>query len=272
MGNFLKDFDPALAKEYFLELFREGVFGDSQPEPIAPEPKKEIVQARSDGLVSVTALPDNSSVVKYLVNRGIPRDQFGLFKVAPAFNAWASKIDRAFSSRVDRKDVPRLVMEYRSRIGDVIGYACRAFGKEQPKYIILRLDKNVGSEFTYGIERVDFDSPIIAVEGQIDSLFLENCVAVGSANYCSDFVLGNKDKMIIVPDNDFRRNSAVCNQLGRAIEAGCSISFLPDYYPKDINDIIKSGVATATELRGMILSTKKSGLEAKLQLTLEKRC
>jgi DNA primase len=161
------------------------------------------------------------------------------------------------------------VIPYYAEDKTLLGFACRAFGKESPKYIQLRIDKN--REFIYGADKIDSTKPIIAVEGQIDSMFLENAVAMGTANYNSDYLSQHKDNVIIVPDNDFRRNPHVCSQLKKAINSGFKICLLPDSWKKDINDNVKSGI-DRKDIMDYILSNHKQGAEALLEFTLEKRC
>ncbi len=122
------------------------------------------------------------------------------------------------------------------------------------------------------MDRVDVSKPIIAVEGQIDSLFLDNAVAVGSANYNLDYINGNRDQVIIVPDNDFRRNRQVCEQLKSAVMRGAAVSLLPAHWSKDINDIVKRDKVSKSDLMRQILGNKRRGAEALLELTLERRC
>jgi hypothetical protein len=102
-------------------------------------------------------------------------------------------------------------------------------------------------------------------------LFLDNAVAVGNANYSSEFLEKNKENVVIIPDNDFRRNPQVCAQLKKAIQAGFAICILPDHWKKDVNAIIQSGV-TKQEIQNYIQTNTKRGLAATLEFTLEKKC
>ena len=51
----------------------------------------------------------------------------------------------------------------------------RAFGKEQPKYLTVKLDEN--KQKVYGLDTVNLQEPLHIVEGPIDSMFLKNCLA-----------------------------------------------------------------------------------------------
>ena len=67
------------------------------------------------------------------------------------------------------------------RDGEVFAYQGRAFGSEQPKYITIKLDDN--ADKIYGLDRVDKTKTIFVVEGPIDSMFLDNCIAVAGADF-----------------------------------------------------------------------------------------
>jgi DNA primase len=166
-------------------------------------------------------------------------------------------------------DHPRLVIPYYNEDKLLIGFVCRAFKNEQPKYIQLRIDKD--SEFLYGLDKLDTMKPFIALEGQIDSMFLKNAMAVGNANYGAKFLADHKDNAIIVPDNDFRRNPSVCKQLRKAIESGFKVCMLPSTWKKDVNDIVKSGVSSQ-EIEDYIFNNVKQGPSALMEFVLEKRC
>jgi len=268
-GVFLKELDQNLAAEYRMELFKEGVFR-SKPQDLYPleQEASEKKIASFDGLINFADIAKTNPARLYLDRRAIPADKVNLFYLAPKFYSWAAQYDAAFERF--KQEAPRLILPVLDESSKLLGFSCRAFGKEQPKYIQLRVDKT--AEFIYGRERIDLSKPVIAVEGQIDSLFLDNAVAVGSANYNVDFINDNLDRVIIVPDNDFRRNRQVCEQLKSAIARGATVSLLPSRLHKDINDIVRKDKIDKEALMSQIISNKKSGAAALLELTLEKRC
>lgn len=266
LGQFIKQLDPLLFDEYKLELFREKY--QNKPTPIFTKPiKQKEVISPDDTLIPINELPDTSYPKQYLTKRCIPDSVWNRFFLVKKFNLFASKINDSFTPRA--KDTPRLILPYYNTDKEIIGYTCRAFGREQPKYINLRLTE---SEFIYGLDVLNTTQPIIAVEGPIDSLLLDNAIAVSGSTYDTPFLHQNKEQVIIVPDNDFRRNSAVCEQLKKAIiKYDFTISLLPDKWKKDVNEIIKSGIKKQ-EVMNHIISNRKQGASALLQLTLERRC
>jgi len=271
LSKFIQDIDPGLYKEYCLENFKAGVWESKEEyRPVLVEPVAVIEKPKLnylDGLVSYIELDQNNPAVKYIIDRGIPKHRYIQFFLAPKFYKWASRIDPIFAKF--KRDVPRLIIPYYDLNNNLLGFSCRAFGKEQPKYIHLRTDDT--KEFIYGLNHIDIKAPIFVVEGQIDSMFLNNCVGIGRASYKSAFLEAHKEQVIIIPDNDFRRNPHVLLQLKKAVINGYTICLLPDHWKKDINEIVQSGISS-NDIEQYILSNKKSGAGALLSLALERRC
>ena len=99
----------------------------------------------------------------------------------------------------------------------------RSFRTEKPKYITLKLDPDKNK--VYGLNRVDKSKHILVVEGPIDSLFLDNCIAVaGSTNFAKDIP---KENTTIVFDNE-RRNRELLKQIEKTIDNGYKVVLWPD--------------------------------------------
>ena len=108
-------------------------------------------------------------------------------------------------------DHPRMVIPFRDSNGDIFAYQGRAFGKEKPKYITIILDESVPKIF--GLDRVDTSRDIFVMEGPIDSLFIENSIAVAQSDLR---VPQYKDKPVLVPDNE-PRNKEIVKQIERRL-------------------------------------------------------
>ena len=158
-------------------------------------------------------------------------------------------------------DHPRMVIPFRDADGKVFAYQGRAFGKEQPKYITIVLDKN--EKKIFGLDRIDYNRSILICEGPIDSFFLPNCIAVAQG----DLRLPQyKEKSTLVFDNE-PRNREIVKNIEKAVEEGYSVVIWPqDIEEKDINDMIISGL-TNVEISDIIHRNTFSGLQAKTQLS-----
>lgn len=265
-SNLLKLTDSVLHDEYRLEVYKERIeSGDPFSKPGDPEPEETIAHVQDDvlvGLVSLLDLPDTHPAIKYATKRAIPTVHYSRIFFCPKVYKFSAKYKPSLSN--SKNDHPRLIFPYYDANDRVYAYTARAFGKEDPKYLYIKTDEN--STNIYGLWRIDPAHKIIAVEGQIDSLCLDNTIAVGGADYSNPVLKSLQSNLIIVPDNDFVRNPQVANQVDKAIKMGYTISLFPDGFRyKDINEAIQNGV-NPTELRNSILSNAKYGLEAKLEL------
>ena len=113
----------------------------------------------------------------------------------------------------------------------------------------------------FGLNRIDKNKPLFAVEGPIDSLFLDNCVAVAGADF-------NKLPLdyTIIFDNE-RRNRELLKQIEKTIDNGYKVVLWPDdIKEKDINDMILSG-KTKQEIKLTIEENTYQGNMAKMRLT-----
>ena len=159
-------------------------------------------------------------------------------------------------------DHPRIIIPFRNKDGDIIGYQGRAFGKEIPKYLTVILDKS--SPKIYGMDRIDEEKNIYIVEGPFDSLFIDNCVAVAQGDLR---IKKYKDNSILVPDNE-PRNRQVCKQIKKFIVNGYKVTLWPrTIIQKDINEMILSG-KTKEEIKTIIDNNTYQGTEALMQFSM----
>ena len=140
----------------------------------------------------------------------------------------------------------------------------RAFGKEIPKYITIILDSK--KDKIYGLNNVDWNKKVYVVEGPIDSLFLDNCIATAQ----SDLRISKKDNAVLIPDNE-PRNKEIVKQIERFINDGYSVVLWPEYVKeKDINEMILSG-KSKSEIQKIINENVYSGIKAKTQFVFWKK-
>lgn len=102
-------------------------------------------------------------------------------------------------------------------------------------------------------------------------IFYFGAIAVGGASYSSDFVLGIRTNCVLIPDQDWKRNKQVGDQVKKAILNGFKVCMLPSTITgKDINDIVKAGLSL-DELKKLIDNHVYTGLEAQLEFALLKK-
>lgn len=262
-GNFLKLIDPTVYQEYRLELFKNG----DKKEFVAYKTLERKIENHPafSKLKLISDLGDNHSAVKYLKSRNIPVESFSKMFYAPEYFTWMREFDPEAYEPVT--DHARLIIPFYDESGIIYRITARAFGNELPKYLFAVIDETQPN--IYNFHNVDKNKTVYILEGQIDSLFLPNSVAVGSANYGSKELLIFKDR-IVVPDNE-PRNKQVVAQIKRVVDSGNKICLWDDYYGKDINDCINNGHSLDSIIK-LIQASTVSGFKAMMKFSKWTKC
>ena len=117
----------------------------------------------------------------------------------------------------------------------------------------------------YGLDDIDWSKRVYVVEGPIDSLFLDNCIATAQ----SDLRVNGND-VVLIPDNE-PRNNEVVKQVKTYIEGNFNVVIWPsDIKEKDINEMILSG-KTERDIKDIIARNTFNGLLARTKLSEWKR-
>ena len=232
LGNLIKHVDSKTYDDYILERYRKGIETKSSPQPEfkfnAPVFKKNVFKS----LQSISSLASTHPARRLVGERKLSEYSHDLF-LCPSFYKFTNTlVPNKFPSLGG--DHPRLMIPFRNEEGEIFAYQGRAFGLETPKYITIKLDEDADKIF--GLDRVDKSKPILVVEGPLDSLFLDNCIAMAGADF-NNF----EGDLTIVFDNE-PRNKEICKQIEKNISQGRKIVIWPDTVKeKDINDMILAG-------------------------------
>ena len=264
LANFIKFVDPKLYESYLLERYKKSA-------PATPKPKfdfkptKFTNQTPIDDLKSIQDLPEDHPARLYCVNRKIPEKYFDKLFLSDKFMTLVNEVKP--NTYKITKDHPRLIIPFYDTTGKVFAFQGRAFGKEQPKYLTIKLDEN--KQKVYGLDKVNFQKPIYITEGPIDSLFIDNCLAAGGA----DLFLKNKipnENITYIFDNE-PRNKEIVKRMYKVIEQDFNVVIWPeDLQLKDVNDMIMSGL-TKFELQDIISNNTYSKLSALTKLNYWKK-
>ena len=264
LANFIKFVDPKLYEQYLLERYKKSA-------PATPKPKfdfkptKFTNQTPIDDLKSIKDLPEDHPARLYCVNRKIPEKYFDKLFLSDKFMTLVNEVKP--NTYKITKDHPRLIIPFYDTTGKVFAFQGRAFGKEQPKYLTIKLDEN--KQKVYGLDKVNFQQPIYITEGPIDSLFIDNCLAAGGA----DLFLKNKipnENITYIFDNE-PRNKEIVKRMYKVIEQDFNVVIWPeDLQLKDVNDMIMSGL-TKFELQDIISNNTYSKLSALTKLNYWKK-
>jgi hypothetical protein len=259
LSNFIKEIDPKMYEEYLLERYKKSAPATPKPE-FEFEPVKFKDPTLLDSLKKISGLPADHPARLYCVNRKIPEKYFDILYLSEKFMTLVNRV-KPNTYKVT-KDQPRLVIPFYDTKGEFFAFQGRAFGNEQPKYITIKLDED--KQKVYGLERVNFQREIYIVEGPIDSLFVDNCLAAGGADLVLKDKLSN-DQVTYIFDNE-PRNREIVNRMSKVIEQEFNIVIWPgDMRHKDINDMIVAGL-TKQEISDIISNNTHSKLSALTQL------
>jgi hypothetical protein len=237
-------------KEYVMERYK----GDA-PKTEAPEfnfaaPKFKKIDPKLENLTPINKLNDGHPARQFVESRQLPEEFYSDLYLCPKFFKW-SKIQ-------SQQEHPRLVIPFRDESGEVFAAQGRAFGKEIPKYLTLKFDDKPK---IFGLDRVDFSRRFYVVEGPIDSLFLDNCLAAAG----TDFTQLPPGEVTIVLDNE-PRSIEITKLMERLINQDYELVIWPDTIKqKDINDMVLAGVK---DIKTIIDNNTFSGLEAQLKLAI----
>ncbi len=258
ISAFLKNYHPDLYKDYLRESFVES---GSFKKKIKKEKPFDLFAQTYDtlNLQLISELPTNHKAVEFLKNRLITAEMYSSFYYTDDFYKWAQEnIDSKFFDFQHHGD-KRIVIPFFDKYNKIFAVQGRTIEYDQAKYITI---KTVKSEHKiYGLNKVDFTKIVHVVEGPFDSLFLNNCLAMGGSlsNLDTLLKLTPKTNIVVVPDND-KRNKQTKKLIESALEKGYKTVIWPNNISfKDINEAVIQGF-TKEKIYDIIAKNTFSGL------------
>lgn len=272
VSGFLKIIDPSLFHEYSIRKYKpeqttkpKRKYTKRKPKTIESTKPKETLN-----LPNILELPKNHFARQYIERRLIPEEQQKRLYFCDEFTPWIHNI---FSGKYNNfKDAqPRIVIPFYDLGGKLTAIQGRSFGVDKLRYVTFK-NKDV-KYITFGLDTWTQDKHTFVVEGPIDSLFLENCLAVATSDLCSikERVpeLNIKNTTFIF-DNE-PRNKQIVDLMNQCIEQNNNIFLWPENIKqKDVNDFLLAG-HTTDMLKLIIKQNTVSGLEAKLKFNQWKK-
>jgi len=215
--------------------------------------KRPAVSARLKGCVPMLSLEDNHPALLYMKDRSFGEKQLSRLWYTDNFFEVASDLSCEPLSEYFPKD-QRIVIPFFDENGNIEMVQGRAIGESSLRYISIKTDPNVDKIF--GKYEVDRTKTSYCVEGPLDSLFVDNCIATCDSNLSRSFA------DVLVFDNQ-PANKEVCDLMKKAIDNKRSIVIWPtsSYKKEDINDMITRGVSEE-ELMEIIRNNTYFGLRA----------
>lgn len=260
MGNFLKAVDPSLYREYQLERYKNENAGNVSKPDFSMAKIKPVFSKSQINLPSIVSLPEDHVAKQYLIKRKIPRDMLNDIYYANDFKAFVLELIPDYEKTLYNEQ--RIIFPFYDQEKKLLGFQGRAIGESKVKYITVKLSDD--NKKIFGLDRVDFDKKVYVVEGIIDSIFIQNSIAIMDASlHKIRSILGDHD-YVLIPDRDIR-NREVMKNVAKMIEMKYNVCLLPNnLLGKDINDLIITGT-TSSEIMNIIYSNTWSDLRARLE-------
>jgi len=265
--NFLNQIDPTLGGEYTMERYKNSD-KTNQPDPDFMEFKSKPIFEQKINLPSIDSLPDDHYAKVYVESRNIPNEQLPKLFFTEDFKKFVT----SFGVEKELHDNDqRLIIPFFDKEKKLIGFQGRALGESKLRYITIRLNEGLGLPMFFGADSIDENESILVVEGPIDSMFLQNSIAVACSNLESVVSLYDKSKVVLVFDNE-PRNKEIVKQIEHAIDNHFNVCIWPEMIvEKDINDMINSGF-TSEDIQDIILNQTFVNLRAKMEFVNWKKC
>lgn len=266
-SRFLKENDSLLYQQYSLEKYTEG-------KPLTTNDNtfkfEEPVFQREERLIDkvldcLDKLPEDHEAILYCNTRKIPSSQFHkIYFIANIKDV--VQLNDSYKESI-RTEEPRLVLPMYDDTNQLSGLICRAIRGEALRYLTIKIKEN--TPLIFGLNDIDKSKDVFVLEGPIDSLFIDNSIAVAgtSVGKVNQTNL-EKDNMVIVFDNQ-PRNKEVCKIVSNTIENGFRVVIWPqNIIEKDVNDMVLAGKNVNKIVRENVFG----GLEAKAKFIAWKRC
>jgi transcription elongation factor Elf1 len=265
-GNFLKTIDPLIYNDFITSKYidkAKHLPGSTAPVVSDDSFKTNTAKQLSDPLKKIkkiSQLRHDHPVKKYIVGRQIPPNQHYRLYYAPKFQEWINSIlpGKLPSTKADH---PRLILPFMDENGKCFGVSGRGFDPEGLRYITIMFDDKPK---VFGLDKVDFDKPYKIVEGPIDSLFLNNAMAMAGADGNFDGIKNTKNATFVF-DNE-PRNKEIHKRMDKLIRDGMAVCIWPaSIAQKDVNDMVLAGLQNIDKI---IKDNTYRGLEANLKLSM----
>jgi hypothetical protein len=271
LQKFIKDEDPMLYGDYVLESFVQSNTTNTKTDVDATEfvtkPKfKPLYHVPSSdalfeaGAGRIKTFPPEFYARKYLEDRKVSLIDMWY---ASDFAEFVKNLYPHYEKTLYKE--PRIVIPFKDKDGNLLGIQGRSLDRHSKiKYITIK--GNEESPKIFGWDKLDVSKPVYVVEGPIDSLFLDNCVAtMDAALYVAPRIIGLDKDYVFVYDAE-QRNKQIVNNMRKTIDMGYKVCIWPDDIPgKDINEMVLSGLHPS-QIQHIIDNNTYSGLMATMKL------
>ena len=264
-ATFLKKLDETIYNEYRMESYSDKNIGNVNTMVFEqPKFKSKPQKLLDDIVVSLSELDKEHEAVKFANSRNIPVNKFKDIYYIDEIKKIV-KLNSDYETSI-RSTEPRLVFPFYDEDKNLTAVTCRAIRGEALRYITVKLHDD--KPLIYNLNSIDPQKIVYVVEGPIDSLFIDNCIAVAglSMNRIKNLKIV-KNNLVIVHDNQ-PRNKEVCNVIEKTISEGYNCVIWPQTIEqKDVNEMVNFNINVVR----VIKENTFSGLQAKVKFVGWKR-
>ena len=255
--GFLKSHDELLYKQLLVERFS---FETPQYNERTSVSKKTTTKEWENVLRPV-AIVDRAR--DYLKGRQIPRDRWN--RLYYTNNLKHTYVDLCSALKVDVDPEKRIAaiegifFPFLDEDGALCFSATRNMDSTSDlRYVTIEFQP---SYKLFGLDDVDRSKKVYVTEGPMDSLFLDNCIAVGDAALFKAEQVIDKEKLVLVPDNE-PRHPTQTKVIKRMVDKGFDVVLFPEWVEqKDLNDMVKAG----HDVNHLVECYSYQGLRAQLE-------
>jgi hypothetical protein len=155
------------------------------------KPEEKLLDSIIDRLDS---LSEEHEAVQFCIKRKIPKEKFKQIYFIDNIKNIVQLNDK-YKASIQTEE-PRIVFPFYDEAGLLTAVTCRALRGETLRYITVKIADD--KPLIYGLDSVDKNKDIYVVEGPIDSLFVENAVAISGTSLDKlSFTSLEKDKLIL---------------------------------------------------------------------------
>lgn len=237
-GKFLEMLDPIMYKEYKMEKFKDS----GKKRKVSPDMRrvKRLVSGTPtfkksilSGLDRIESLNKEHPAREYLTNRKLPIESL---YYTEKFKEWTNSVKPGSFDDITR-DEPRIIIPFIDKDGECFGFQGRSLSASGLRYITILLEERTK---IFGLNKIDPTETVYVTEGPLDSLLLDNAIAMAGADVHESSELSGLD-LVYVYDNE-PRNRQITDRIAKHIKAGHKVViWSKDIKEKDINDMVLAG-------------------------------
>ena len=208
----------------------------------------------------VKDLDDEHFCKQYVKSRNIELNKYKYLYFAQDFKEWVKSLNLDTNYELIEDD-PRLVIPFFDKDYNLIAAQGRSLrGGSKLRYVTIKVKENAPKIF--GLNTWDEKKTTYIVEGPIDSLFVENSVAMAGADLSAYMKVFENTDVVFIYDNE-NKNKEIIKKMERIISDNYKIVIWPKHViQKDINDMILNDI----DVMSIIEHNTYQGLTAKTKL------